>query len=354
MADRKNDSKCRPRLVSAKKGFTLIELLVVLSIVGLLTALLLPAIQMMRESARRAQCLNNLKQLGLALHEYHDSFGCLPAGRVIAHDPRFEVPGFPCIGSVDKSFLTAILPHIEQNQLYDSINHGLSILSYENSSIHGAVISAYSCPSDPDSGRANKGVLSEPFPYPVPGLLTVTSTSYAGVMGANYSNASPDPKLKCVSDPREVAKANGCLNDLTPLAFASILDGLSYTLLVSEKTAEVQRNSKAANGSAISEQSGWWFLGDIGYTLIVNTAPPNAHLRYPSADLATLVSSSSSMHLGGINTLFADGSARFVKNSIDSSPLDPETGASIFRSTPGIWQKLATRNGGEIVAVGEF
>lgn len=329
-------------------GFTLIEIVVVIVTIALLIALLLPAVQSAREAARRAQCANNLKQLGLALHGYHAGVGCLPAGRVVAHDPRYVVPGVPCAGSVDRSYLVSTLPYIEQAPLYNAINHRLSILSYENSTVQACVVFAYACPSDPDSGRARKGRLSETFPFPV-SVSRVTSTSYAGIMGSGYSNASPDPRLMCRPEPAEVAKANGCLNDVTPLAFAAVTDGLSHTLVVAEKSTTILRGRVDSDNLAIADQAGWWFMGDAGFTLIVNAAPPNAYQRVASADLSVSLTSSSSMHPGGIQALLADGSVRFIKDSIDSARWDPATGALMFGAPPGVWQKLATRNGGEII-----
>lgn len=337
----------------SKTGFTLIELIVVAAAIGLLIALLLPAVQSAREAARRTQCANNLKEIGLALHAYHDSLGSIPAGRVIAHDPRYVVPGVPCVGSIDRSYLVSILPYIEQAALYNAINHGLSILSLENSTVHASSVSAFACPSDPDSGRARFGRLSEATPFPV-SISRVSSTSYAGIMGSGYSSAVPDPRLMCRPDPSEIAKANGCLNDLTPLTFAAVTDGLSHTLIVAEKSTTILRGRVDSDNLAIADQAGWWFMGDIGFTLIVNIAPPNASRRLSSANSSTALTSSSSMHPGGIQALLADGSVRFIQDSIDSAGWDPATGASILGAPRGVWQKLATRNGGEILRGDEF
>lgn len=336
-----------------RTGFTLIELVVVICVSALLIALLLPAVQSAREAARRAQCANNLKQIGLALHGYHDVHGCIPAGRVIAHDPRYLVPGVPCAGSVDRSYLVSVLPHIEQSPLYNSINHGLSILSCENSTVHASSVAIFACPSDPDSGRARGGRLSEAFPFPI-SVTRVTSTSYAGIMGTGYSNAAPDPRLMCRPDPSEIAKADGCLNDLTPLAFAAVTDGLSHTLIVAEKSTTVLRGRVDSDNLAVADQAGWWFMGDVGFTLIMNAAPPNAYRRITSANPSASLTSSSSMHPNGIQALSADGSVRFIKDSIDSSRWDPATGITMFGAPPGVWQKLATRNGGEVVSESDY
>ncbi|OJW17764.1 MAG: hypothetical protein BGO49_26545 [Planctomycetales bacterium 71-10] len=331
-----------------RAGFTLIELVVVIGTIAFLIALLLPAVQSAREAARRAQCANNLKQIGLALHGYHDGHGCLPAGRVIAHDPRYVVPGAPCAGSTDRSHLVSILPHIEQSPLYNAINHGLSILSVENGTIHAAAVSAFACPSDPDSGGERRGRFSESTPFPV-SISRVSSTSYAGIMGSGYSQAIPDPRLLCRPDPSEIAKANGCLNDLAPLAFATVTDGLSHTLIMAEKSTTILRGLVNSTNSPVADTSGWWFLGDFGHTLIVSAVPPNAYRLVTSVHTSASATSSSSMHPGGIQALSADGSVRFIKDSIDSARWDPASGLAILGGPPGVWQKLATRNGGEII-----
>src|SRR4051794_21890252 len=121
-----------------RRGFTLIELLVVIAIIAVLIALLLPAVQAAREAARRAQCVNNLKQIGLALHNYHDTVGSFPPGGQSA--PSYAGTWF--------NWLTSILPQIEQMPLYNATNFSRQIYQAENTTVSLTMITAYLCPSD--------------------------------------------------------------------------------------------------------------------------------------------------------------------------------------------------------------
>ena len=342
----------RPAAIEATppRGFTLIELLAVMSIIGVLIALLLPAVQAARESARRMQCVNNLKQIGLALHGYHNVNNCLPQGRLDVVIPTSTRPPRPlCGGDPDHSFLVPILADVEQGSLYNSINHNLSIFDFENTTIHATVVGIYACPSDPDSGRVRKGSIDTEFiPFPVPGFDRVVFTSYAGVMGWNYSDARPNERTGCVPNPNAVAAADGSFNDLCPIRFASFSDGLSQTLIVAEKSTTILRGVTDPRSSRITEEVGWWFLGDISSTLIVNTYPPNAHKRTSSTDAFAWANSASSLHPGGVNGLMGDGSVRFIKETIDTTPVDPRRGYPTT-GPRGVWQRLATRNGGEVI-----
>ena len=345
-----------------RDAFTLIELLVVVSIVGLLVALLLPAVQAAREAARRAQCANNLKQIGLGLHAYHDAYNALPPGRYPTYDPRLRGANPPCTApGVDKSFLVMILPEVEQAPLYNAINQDLSIFGYENRTCFAVAVSTYACPSDWLSGfprpmdtyQLCSGGLAQPGER-----LEAVNTSYAGCFGSLPVIAFPRPDTQCKVDLRTAAQANGCLTDISPISFASIGDGTGSTLLVVERATAVLQSLPRS----ISQTYGWYFSGNLGDTLTTAMYPPNLVVK---ASAIPDPSASSSLHPGGLNALLCDGSVRFIKESISSWPLDPATdqplGAArdgggwwVNLPPPGVWQKLATRSGGEIVGADAY
>ena len=148
---------------SRPSGFTLIELLVVISIIGVLIALLLPAVQRAREAARRIQCVNNLKQMGLALHSYQDAYGCLPSG--YTYGPGFKWGGF--------GWATMILPGVEQKSLLNAANFDQPLWSDANTTVATTAINFYLCPSDETS--QGHFLVRDPYQYAM--------ASYVGSFG---------------------------------------------------------------------------------------------------------------------------------------------------------------------------
>jgi prepilin-type N-terminal cleavage/methylation domain-containing protein len=135
-----------PRSACHSAGFTLIELLVILTIIGVLIALTLPAVQAARESSRRSWCANNLRQIGVALHQYELAIGSLPPGRTVLYDPRYSGSNPPCTSTnIDKSIFVSILPWLEQNALYNAINQNVTIFGFENLTVASVAVGAYVC-----------------------------------------------------------------------------------------------------------------------------------------------------------------------------------------------------------------
>jgi prepilin-type N-terminal cleavage/methylation domain-containing protein/prepilin-type processing-associated H-X9-DG protein len=341
-----------------RPGFTLIETLVVISIVGLLVALLLPAVQAAREAARCVHCANNLKQIGLSIYQYEQINSCIPPGRIMTFDPRFAGPNPPCTSPiVDKSFLIMSLPFLEQPALYNAINQSLTIFGRENRTVHTFAIAVFACPSDPDSGkpRSCDNSVMIPFGLASPGeLLNMVYTSYSGMAGSSAVNAIPRPSSHCVVPNQLSSQDDGVFHDVSPIRLSAITDGLGNTIFVVEKaTTEFQQLDVV--DPAIYRSTGWFIAGNFGDTLASAFYPPNMISKVALGAGKSHTMAGSSLHPGGINVLLGDGSVRFIKDSIQSWPFDPLTGIPLgarrnpggwWESLPsrGVWQKLCTRS----------
>lgn len=321
---------------SLRRGFTLIELLVVIAVIAILVAILLPAVQQAREAARRSQCKNNLKQIGLAMHNYHSTHACFP--------PFFiSRTGNPArIADADKgaNWLVFLLPYVEQQAIYEQWDFDVPANQNEARSEN---LTVYQCPTDTN----NRGNLC----------------AYAGGQWArgNYGlNVSP-----CafgVGNPpagQQVPPGMGRFNDVVRLR--DIIDGASNTVLVDELRAGLNEN----------DLRGTWAMPGLanGTAAMFNDASkPNS--KEPNSDdmenciVAGLFGNASqgmgcfdststgqmtarSMHLGGLQVLLADGHVKFVTDSIDF------TRGGIVNCDPrntGVWQAIHTRSGNEINA----
>ncbi len=306
------------------------------------------------------QCANNLKQLGLALHSYHDAFGSLPPGRIKSYDPRYAGTNPPCTSTiVDKSLEVFVLPYLEQAVVFNAINQSLTVLGAENSTVHSIAISSFACPDDPLSGTVRNLAPGQLAAYGVTDPAQMVFTSYAGSIGSLPVTALPLPANGCTVAPALVAQCNGVFNDLTPIRLASITDGLSNTMFLAEKSTTMLQKLVTVNAGVVTKR-GWWITGNWGDTLFTTLYPPNAYKHVVLGASAAWSNSASSLHPGGVNVVMCDGAVRFVKETVQCWPIDALTGEPAGASLgtggwwinlprPGVWQAIATRSGGELI-----
>lgn len=232
------NSGCRAlRREDFNRGFTIIELLVVVTIIGVLIALLLPAVQSSRESARRAVCVNNMKQLGIAVNSYYSTYDSLPIGRLLTGDTRYIDPSHPCDRWVtNHSFFVSCLPYLEQTVLYNSFNANTYVFSSENQTVYQASLSSLICPSDYLAAQAGRCLPLERLHGGYNEESTsIAFCSYGGCTSDGIFVALPDPTLNCHASPKRAALANGTITDISPISMSSIIDGASNTMLAAEK-----------------------------------------------------------------------------------------------------------------------
>ncbi len=350
-------------MLQQRRGFTLIELLVVIAIIAVLIALLLPAVQAAREAARRSQCVNNLKQFGIALHNYHDSQGSLPWGH--CEDDHW----------LDYSAHLPLLMYLEQTALYNSFNVADTFPSggtdcgaepgyVANTTATYTKVNVFLCPSDPDRLTAPTGHVNYADNGGSSPTALYNNTSFAGpFMGADGSN----------------------LLNTRVYGFRDITDGLSNTAAFSEKVKGLGQSNaldstkpsstvyfvdvasdmttpnpyyllcKAANpmttppltgyGYDQSDNSYYWGIGamwHMGYdsqTRYNHVMPPNSQSCAQGEDgPAPGAHTASSRHPGVVNVLMCDGSVKAVKSTI----------------TPQTWWALGTKAGGEVISADSY
>lgn len=331
---------------AAPGGFTLIEVVVVIGLIGLLVALLIPAVQYGREAARRGECSNNLRQIGLAINGYVGVEGQLPQGTPIKTPESTES---------NRSVFVAVLPYLEAAPVFNAYNFLVLPGTLANLTAELARPSLFVCPSDAGTGPFTPGGPNSRYPSPDPpgGFWPMATSSYGVAFGTLVYNwqDSPDPTF----DP--YGEQNGSFNYQQQITLAGISDGLSNTAFASERAMGFINDNRV-------RPFGHW-TGTIGSsTFLYAWNPPNSIFRDWTVPgfKASLMPGwlASSRHPGGVNVLFGDGSVRFVKDSIDSWPLDPATrgpagnmiqwyGGYENVPRPGVWQAIFTRSGGEVV-----
>lgn len=332
-----------------QRGFTLIELLVVIAIIAILIALLLPAVQQARESARRTQCKNNLKQLGLAFHNYHDTFNTFPLG------VRVSIPPTPGQIHYGPSFYAGILPYLEQANVYSRLNFsgthpgwtgagGGSVGNANGAQINGVHIEAFVCPSSPLDKFIQDGN----------GGALQTCPSYVGISGAvdedKTSAATPATDTDGFLNDRQVFGGNCCAANSQNGYFSAsgilvwnesiglnkVTDGTSNTIMVGETSDW----SVDAAGNRFDIRGGaphGWLMGTDGFGVTSTWGGPLARkfnltsVRYAPGtknyNLSGVHNNHGpnnpliSAHTGGVQVVFADGHVSFISNNINLATL---------------------------------
>ncbi|WP_165066421.1 DUF1559 domain-containing protein [Paludisphaera rhizosphaerae] len=360
---------------SSRRAFTLIELLVVIAIIAVLIGLLLPAVQAAREAARRSQCVNNLKQIGLACHNYVSTYQVLPFGKGLCYGAGAGCTNtYPGAAAYARwSVHSQILQYIEQGNLYNSINFNIPpetpgmagdvafMPAYQNTNRENATsslsqVAVFLCPSD-----GNSGLLSQ---WPGGNSYLGNLQTWACDLSENY------PSTVVPSEQQQ-----GIFYYQSAVRLASITDGLSNTCFFSEKIRGSDTNDRDARSDslimsgtinptpsgmdatylqcqALSPQTSLrltrrqgmsWVMGEMCCTAYNHVAPPNgktcAGTGYPGtmANMPMQVPPSS-QHPGGVSMLMGDGTVRFIKNSVSLST----------------WRAVGTRAGGEVVSADSF
>jgi prepilin-type processing-associated H-X9-DG protein len=342
-----------------------VELLVVIAIIGLLIALLLPAVQAAREAARRMQCTNNLKQIGIALHNYHDTVGTLPPAAAVKN---YEVGGILNANDVSKTSVgqgwgtaALILPFLEQSGIYDTA--GIASITLERAYedivrpgskevIVNSRITNYLCPSDseikiPNTYRGN---------YPVTATddsVALSATNYGpcrGFFGYNSPFATTDPNARL---------NNGLFPINNAYNFNAITDGLSNTFAYGERATRFS----GLNAGGAYFWPGPGAVGAAQHTSSYTFMKLNQKgVPLPTGGTAATNGNFSSLHAGGANFTFADGSVHFISETIEFKLIKADGSGNLTSGGPyedyqaavdvgnvGVYQLLGSRDDGRAV-----
>ena len=309
------------RVGQRERGFTLVELLVVIAIIGVLVALLLPAVQAARESARRMQCSNHVKQLALAAHNYHDTLLRFPAGQPLGY---YSTSWYSDVGGRDADrscWISPLLPFYEQTTMWAQVSSYLTpaaptpyTCQQSFASVH---VKSWRCPSDPNSPKLSA-------------LGQGVHSNYVACHGNGYATPTADPRG---------LDLNGIFYGISKTSFAHITDGTSNTAFLSECLVRQDTTSHDIRGRVWNSIHACMTfttmyppnstVGDNPQTYcVVEKKMPCATASNTNAYIIAR-----SQHPAGVNTAMADGSVRMITNNISSVA----------------WLAMGTREGGEVV-----
>ena len=320
-----HQARWRPKFAASAyrvipRGFTLIELLVVIAIIAVLIALLLPAVQQAREAARRTQCKNNLKQIGLALHNYHDVTLTLPPG---------AIQDFTGNGQNEATWISMILPYIDQAPLYNRANF---------SSCFGCV----TAPGNPSYEIVSPAILMMLCPSDRDVELVLGSGGVGVFRRGNYAANTGIGPLHSVAAPRDPTRISGPLTMNSKTRLGDFTDGTSNTVVVSEllkvpgndfrgimhyPEGPLYQHDRTPNTGIPDE------IRTMGCVSIPRAPCVGTYTAYNNR---AIVLAARSQHIGGVQVLMGDGAVRFVSENIDLT----------------IWKGLATQDKGEVL--GDF
>ncbi|MES2791018.1 MAG: DUF1559 domain-containing protein [Planctomycetota bacterium] len=316
----------RSRSNARSRGFTLIELLVVIAIIAVLIALLLPAVQQAREAARRSQCKNNLKQMGLAFHNYHEAFNTFPIG---AQAPIYQA-----------NWRVSVLPYMDQGPLYNSLTQtpangrGFNVFNAwtgdggygtgtgSNAILNRALVPVFKCTSS--TCEAFYTGSADGVSPGQTGTEVGMTMDYVGI-GGSYTAAAPFDSTAVLNTNYGTMGQNGMLQIGKSLQIKDCTDGTSNTIMVGEdsgKIANVDRRKNLSGGwsghrgAAVGGGTGY---GGGGVVTIVYSSNPKTAPQYSGSGFNN--GPLTSFHIGGVHTLLADGAVRFISDNISLDTL---------------------------------
>lgn len=329
----------------SRKAFSLVEILVVISLISVLIALLLPAVQSAREAARRTQCVNNLKQIGLATANYESTNGSFPMANALA-----GVGQGPAVVENGWSALARIAPYLEQSNVYNLVNFNIKYSNVQNITVIGLKISAFNCPSEKDSTPANPiyGIsnyavnVGDWYVWGGYAFGSVNATPVMrnrGVFGINYSlglNNFTDGTSNTIafSEGQNKKFTYRCGQNVGSWPMTPVAPSRDVLLDIAKNSCTKIKDpghSRWANGNC--------YYGGLTFGLTPNTDSPNIVTQDENDGSPTFaVLTAGSYHTGGVNAVFADGSVKFIKNTVDLMA----------------WRALGTPNGGEVISADSY